>query len=480
MLCVLRNVLAAVIVHHNVNDDGGVNAYAAVDGGGVMADLTGEEVTEALAIPEADGSPSASVAAEEAEVPETPLRRNRRFQALWVGGAGAMLAFNITTVATPVLILALTGSAARAGLYGFLDAAASLAAGIPAGALLDRGDRRSVLIAAELLRALAFGTIVLALFLGHLTLVHLLVVAALTGAARPFSGGARALATRAVVPPNQLTSALTQEEVRTHSAAIIGPSAAGLLYAVSRTLPFVGIALGYLLSALCGLAVPSDRGRSGAARRDRSAGGGPLEGIKRLLRNPLLRTCLFVLAVVNLSGSAVELTVVVLIRSHGGSSAQVGFAFAVTAVGGLLGAALVKPLHRLLRPGWLLVALPGTVGVLSTALAVPLGAWWYGAVMAVTMLGVPATVVLLDILIFRQVDDAVRGRTISATMTFLSAGSSLGPLAAGFALQYLGAVPAVFLFSGTFGLGAVYAAAQRAVRRAQWPGASAPAAQAAA
>jgi drug/metabolite transporter (DMT)-like permease len=83
--------------------------------------------------------------------------------------------------------------------------------------------------------------------------------------------------------------------------------------------------------------------------------------------------------------------------------------------------------------------------------------------------------VLLDILIFRQVDDAVRGRTIGATMTFLSAGSSLGPLAAGFALQYLGAVSAVLVFSSTFVLAALYAAADRTVRRAQWPGLSASA-----
>jgi len=425
-----------------------------------VAELTGNDVTEETAPPQAgEASEQPGSDTPGVEAAEIPLRRNRRFQALWIGGAGSMLAANITTVATPVLILAMTGSAAKAGLYGFFDAAASLAAGIPAGTVLDRGDRRAVLIGADLLRAALFGSVMVALALGHLTLVHLLAVAAVTGGLRPFAGGARMLATRAVVPPSQLTSALTREEVRTHSASILGPSTAGLLYAASRTLPFVGVALGYLLSAVCAFAVPRERSRPA---EHRSEAGGALDGIKLLLRNPVLRTSLIAIALINLGGSAVELAVVVLIRSHGGSSSQVGFAFALTSVGGLAGAALVGPLHRLLRPGWLLISLCAVIGLLNTLLAIPLGSWWYGAVMAASMLGVPAAVVLLDLLIFRQVDDAVRGRTMSATMTFLSAGSSLGPLAAGLALQFLGAVTAVLAFSGVFLIAALYAVVQKA------------------
>ncbi|HEU5332208.1 MAG TPA: MFS transporter [Actinocrinis sp.] len=446
-----------------------------------VTELTGTDVSGEPAIPQAGvaaGSVEAGKAGEQpgagapgvrAAETETPLRRNRRFQALWIGGAGSMLAANITTVATPVLILAMTGSAAKAGLYGSFDAAASLAAGIPAGTVLDRGNRRTVLIGADLLRAILFGSVIVALTLGHLSLLHLLAVAAVTGALRPFAGGARMLATRAVVPPSQLTSALTREEVRTHSASILGPSVAGLLYAASRTLPFVGVALGYLLSACCAFAVPRERGRS-AERR--SEAGGALDGIKLLLRNPMLRTSLIAIALLNLGGSAVELAVVVLIRSHGGSSSQVGFAFALTSVGGLAGAALVGPLHRLLRPGWLLIALCAVIGLLNMLLAIPLGSWWYGGVMATSMLGVPAAVVLLDLLIFRQVDDAVRGRTMSATMTILSAGNSLGPLAAGLALQFLGAITAVLAFSGVFLIAALYAGTNYAVRCAQWPATS--------
>lgn len=405
---------------------------------------------------EADNSP-----------PELPLSRNRRFQALWIGGSGAYLASSFATVATPLLILGVTGSAAQAGVYGFIDATASLAAGLPAGMALDRYNRRTLMIGSELIRASAFASAVVALVVGHLTMPHLFAVAAVTGAARPFSGPGRALATRSVVPPQQLTKALAIEEVRTHTASIVGPSLAGVLYAVSRTLPFLGAALGYVLSAVSAFAIPHDSAGS-QARRDAS-GGGTLDGVKILVRDPVLRTCLIALSLVNLGGVAIELVVVVLIRDHGGSSSAVGIAFALAALGGLLGATLVAPLHRLMAPGWLLIALSLWVAIFNTALALPFGAWWYGGVLGVTMLGVPAAVVLLDVLIFRQVDDAVRGRTISATMTILTVGLSLGPLAAGLLLQYIGAVPAVFAFSGVTMLAALGALSSRAVRAARWP-----------
>ncbi len=398
----------------------------------------------------------------------TSLSRNRRFQALWIGGATAYLGSSFITVAAPLLILGLTGSAAQAGCYGFIEAAASIAAGLPAGVILDRYNRRTLMIASDSVRALAFATAVVALLAGHLTMPHLFAVAAVTGAARPFAGSARSLATRAVVAPEQLTKALATEEVRTHTASIIGPSVAGVMFAVSRAFPFLGAAVGYLVSALCAFAAPSDT-EATRTRRD-TASGGTLDGIKILMRDPMFRVCLTALSLVNLGGVAIELVVVVLVREHGGSSSAVGGALALSALGGLAGAALVTPLHRLLRPGWLLIALMLWVAALNTALVVPLGAWWYGGVLAATMLGVPAAVVLLDVLIFRQVDDVVRGRTISSTMTILNVGLSLGPLAAGLLLQYAGATSAVLVFSAVIALAGLGALSSRAVRSAQWPG----------
>src|SRR5690348_35840 len=95
---------------------------------------------------------------------EITLRRNWRFQALWTGSAFAMLGVEIADLAYPLVILALTGSAAMAGAFGAIQLTASLLAGLPAGALVDRRDRRRVLVAAESIRALVAASVAVAAY----------------------------------------------------------------------------------------------------------------------------------------------------------------------------------------------------------------------------------------------------------------------------------------------------------------------------
>jgi MFS family permease len=87
--------------------------------------------------------------------PLPPLRRNWRFQLLWIGSATSLTGVAAAEVAYPLALLALTGSPAWASLFGVLQAAASVLCGLPAGVLLDRCDRRRVLIATETLRVTA-------------------------------------------------------------------------------------------------------------------------------------------------------------------------------------------------------------------------------------------------------------------------------------------------------------------------------------
>lgn len=150
----------------------------------------------------------------------TKLLSNRNFRLLWVGSACSLLGLEAADIAYPLVALAITGSPAWAGLFGAVQLAAALTVGLPAGDLLDRRDCRRVLIAAEGVRLLTTTGAAVALASGELGMPLLLIVAAALGAAQPFSSGARMIALRAVVPSEQLTAALTQDEVRVLSESI--------------------------------------------------------------------------------------------------------------------------------------------------------------------------------------------------------------------------------------------------------------------
>src|SRR5579863_8814662 len=105
--------------------------------------------------------------------PARPLWRNRDFLLLWSGQTFSTLGTNVSSLALPLLVLALTHSPAQAGLLTAMRLLPYLLFSSPAGALIDRWDRKAVMIRCDLIRWLALGSVPLAFSLGHLTLIHL-------------------------------------------------------------------------------------------------------------------------------------------------------------------------------------------------------------------------------------------------------------------------------------------------------------------
>src|SRR4051812_39009266 len=178
-----------------------------------------------------------------------PLRRNRNFNLLWGGSAAAMLGLSTADIAYPLVILAMTGSPLKAGLFATVQLIASVLATLPVGHLMDRYDRRRMLLLSESVRTVAAGSVAVAYFAGALAFWQLMATAALLGAIQPFAG-ARTLMIRQVVAPEQLPDALTREQLRNHGCELAGPPLGGALFAASRALPFLFAAVSGLVSLL--------------------------------------------------------------------------------------------------------------------------------------------------------------------------------------------------------------------------------------
>src|SRR2546426_305219 len=91
------------------------------------------------------------------------LSRNHNYQLLWGSQALSEFGVNASSIAFPLLVLAVTGSPGASGLVLGASAAAQLLAGLPAGALADRWHRKKVMLACEAVQAVTVGSLVLAL-----------------------------------------------------------------------------------------------------------------------------------------------------------------------------------------------------------------------------------------------------------------------------------------------------------------------------
>src|SRR5439155_26104932 len=147
-------------------------------------------------------------------MPGAALRRNREFVALWVGQALSSLGISISSFAYPLVVLDATGSPAQAGLVGSVLAGTTFFLRLPAGALVDRWDRKRVLVACDLGRALNSAGLAAALALGHFLLAHVLLVAFVEGALGVLYGPAEAVAVRRVVAPEQVREAVAVHQRR--------------------------------------------------------------------------------------------------------------------------------------------------------------------------------------------------------------------------------------------------------------------------
>ncbi len=106
-----------------------------------------------------------------------PLWRNRDYLILTSGNGISAIGSQVSLVAFPLLFLTLTHSPAQAGLMSAVRNLPMVLLMLPAGALVDRWDRKRLMIICDTGRALALGSIPLALWLGQLSYLQLYIVA---------------------------------------------------------------------------------------------------------------------------------------------------------------------------------------------------------------------------------------------------------------------------------------------------------------
>jgi MFS family permease len=116
----------------------------------------------------------------------------------------------MSMVAYPLVALALTGSPTKAGLVGTFALLGQMALRLPAGAIVDRHDRRTVMLVADSLRGLVILGVVVAMVTGALDLLPLIVAAFTENAMGEFFRPASTAAVRRVIDPAQMPEAVSK------------------------------------------------------------------------------------------------------------------------------------------------------------------------------------------------------------------------------------------------------------------------------
>ena len=269
------------------------------------------------------------------------LWRNRDYMLLWGGQLVSSAGSQISQLAFPLLILALTHSPVQAGLVGALRALPYLIFSLPAGALIDRWDRKRVMILCDIGRALALGSIPLAVVFGHLAIVQLYIVSMIEGTLFVFFNVSEASCLPRVVTKSQLPAATAQNQASDGITSLVGPSLGGIIYAFGSVLPFLADALSYAASAgsLFFIKTHFQEERSVAPRKLHIE---IWEGLSWLWRQPLIRFMAILTGGSNLFFSGYTLIIIVLAQGMHASASLIGILLAISGAGGILGLLLPR------------------------------------------------------------------------------------------------------------------------------------------
>jgi MFS family permease len=351
-----------------------------------------------------------------------------------------------TTIAYALLTLALTGSAAKAGLVGFARTAPIAAFALVAGVAADRFDRRRVMVGADAVRGVALTALAVSLIAGRGAFWPIFVVALVEGAGTAFFLPAASGALRSVVPTRQLPAAAGAQQARLAAVRLAGPPLGGALFGIARALPFVVDAVSYACSLVSVLLMrtPFQEAREASLEPLRAQ---LVAGLRFVWAQRFLRTVALLLAVTNIVGPGILLTLVVVGRDQGLGGGRIGLLIAAIGAAMLLGSLASPVVRRRLAPRRILL-LELWMWTASALFVVRPDVYVLAAATLPAAFAIPNTDAAVISYRLAITPDRLVGRVDSVQTTIAIAAAPLGTLAAGVLLDAAGAGATIAVLAG--------------------------------
>jgi MFS family permease len=374
--------------------------------------------------------------------PTSNLWRQRPFVHYFASRTLSEFSYQIAAVAVGWQIYALTHSALDLGLAGLVQFAPSALLMFPAGHAADRYARNRVVLVCSTLEALAAAYLAWNSYTGHVTVLAIYAALAVFGVASAFDSPASAALLPAVTSEEQLQQGTALSTGAWQFAAIAGPAAGGLLYAIAPSAPYLVM---FALSLSSAVLIGSMRMRILERLKEPPTLATLFAGVIFVRRNPaILGTISLDLFAVLLGGATALLPIYASDILHTGPWG-LGVLRGVPSLGALLMTAVLAR-HAISKGAGLKMFQAVIVfGLATVVFGVSRQLWISIVALAVMGAADAVSVVVRSSLVQLATPDAMRGRVSAVNYLFINASNQLGAFESGATAAILGAVPAVVL-----------------------------------
>lgn len=341
------------------------------------------------------------------------LRMYPAYRKLWLGTLSTNTGFWMYQIAIGWLALILTDSALFVGLTGFAGGIPILFLAIPSGIVIDRFDRRTVLLVAQL-GVMAFSaTFAFLIWTDLIARWSVLLLAFAVGSVMAFIFPTRNAIVPALVDRHSLANAVALNAAGQNATRVVGPALAGGMIAL------IGIAGTFALAAALQIAAmlwtAQLPGRPAATRVQAGTLGSNLTLGLRVIAGDRFLTGLILLASVTtiLVMPYINLMPVFARDVLGTGEIGLGVLMGVTGLGSVIGALLVARSQRLAtRPG---VQVATALGFAAFVFAFAMTPLFLAAAAILFVAGLvsAAFMAINQTVLQLKVEDDVRGRVLS-------------------------------------------------------------------
>jgi len=339
-------------------------------------------------------------------------------------------------------IYALTHSALDLGLAGLVQFAPSFLLMFPAGHAADRYARNRVVLVCSALEALAAAYLAWSSYTGQVTVFAIYAALAVFGVASAFDSPASAALLPAVTSEEQLQQGTALSTGAWQFAAIAGPAAGGLLYAIAPTAPYLVMFAFSLSSAIL---IGSMKMRILERVKEPPTLATLFAGVIFVRRNPaILGTISLDLFAVLLGGATALLPIYASDILHTGPWG-LGVLRGVPSLGALLMTAVLARYAINRGAGLKMFQAVIVFGLATIVFGVSKQLWLSVIALAVMGAADAVSVVVRSSLVQLATPDAMRGRVSAVNYLFINASNQLGAFESGATAAILGTVPAVVL-----------------------------------